>query len=74
MHKLNSIKELDISWCSNITDEIVISLMEKTKIEKIYVFGCFNLTDITAKFSYKYKDTVTIVGNHAETRYLIQNS
>jgi hypothetical protein len=74
IYKLTNLKELDLSWCEGVSDTLIIDLIEKTKIEKIYVFGCFNLTSKLAEKSYECKNTISVVGNHAETKYLIENN
>ncbi|WUR04040.1 F-box LRR-repeat protein [Vairimorpha necatrix] len=71
--ELKNLKEINLSWCDNVTDNLLIELIKNTNIEKISVFGCFNLTLESVKISYKFKDKVLVLGNHAETKFLIQN-
>lgn len=68
------IEFLNISFCMNVSNEFVIDCIEKLKkLKTIVVFGCFNLTEELGALAWKIKDSVRIIGNHAETKFLLDN-
>lgn len=73
LFKCNNLKELNLSWCDNITDELITDIIYKSNVDKLILFGCFNLTPNIAKLSYDNKDKITIIGNPSETKYLVNN-
>lgn len=68
-----NLKELNLSWCDNITDELITNIIYKTNISKLTLFGCFNLTSKVAKLSYEKKDKITVIGNPSETKFLVNS-
>lgn len=64
---------IDLSWNSDVDDLIVEKMANELPLIKIFVFGCFLLTNKTVELSYKIKDRCLIVGNPSETQYLLNN-
>lgn len=68
-----SLEILDISWNSIVDDKVIDELVENLNLIKLFVFGCFSLTKLSVDLAYKIKDRCLIVGNPAETSYLLDN-
>ena len=70
--ELKNLKEIDLSWIPTVNNEIIIEICEKLPfIEKIYVFGCFELTEEIGRYSWKICNKIDIIGNPSETKYLL---
>lgn len=70
--ELKQLKILNISWTEALTDDILENIITSCKyLEKIYVFGCFNLTTRIGELAWSNKCKIEIIGNPAETRYLL---
>ncbi|KCZ78018.1 hypothetical protein H311_00964, partial [Anncaliia algerae PRA109] len=67
------LKNLDLSWNENVTDDLIKEIINALFLETLYVFGCFNLTENTGKFAYEIYPKTRIIGNPAETKYLLSN-
>lgn len=68
------LKYLNISFNRSVDDQFVLKMLKTSpKIKKIIVFGCFLLTKELGKLAWQIKDTVKIIGNHAETKFLLEN-
>lgn len=67
------LRNLDLSWNENVTDDLIEEIINALFLENLYVFGCFNLTEHTGKFAYEIYPKTRIIGNPAETKYLLSN-
>jgi hypothetical protein len=70
---LNFLKELDISWCPSVSDTLIFELLDKLNLEKLYVFGCFGLSPKMSEDSWNNNKRTKVLGNPAETKFLILN-
>lgn len=66
-----SLEILDISWNNVVDDKITSDIIENLNLKKLFVFGCFLLTKVSVDLAYRIKDRCLIVGNPAETSYLL---
>ncbi|KAF7682540.1 DNA repair protein rhp7 [Astathelohania contejeani] len=70
--KWKNIKDLDLSWCEQVDDKFIeILIKELPLLERVYVFGCFNLTEKIGRMAWEIKNSIKIIGNPAETTYLL---
>lgn len=73
IYRCKSLEVLDVSWNVAVDDSVVSNLVEKLRLKKLYVFGCFSLTSKSVELAYKIKDRCLVVGNPCETHYLLNN-
>lgn len=71
--KMTKLRILDLSWCSSVDDDLIRNILKGMTLEKIFVFGCFNLSPTISETSWKDSESTMILGNPAETKYLILN-
>ncbi|KAM0673359.1 hypothetical protein GVAV_003048 [Gurleya vavrai] len=72
--KFKKLKILNVSWSSKITDEVLLEIINELKfLQKIYVFGCFNLSKKIGKLAWDLKNNLKIIGNPSETQFLMEN-
>lgn len=71
--RFTRLKELNLGWSSAVDDDLMRELMVNTHIEKIYVFGCFRLTPKLGCLAWDVRDRLKIIGNPAETSFLLNN-
>jgi Leucine Rich repeat len=69
--ELKSLKTLDLSWNNELTDDILKYLVDNLNLHEFIVFGCFALTAKSAGLAWQIRNKVRIVGNPAETTYLL---
>lgn len=70
--KLTKLRMLNISWTESLTDNLLLDIITNCKnLEKIYVFGCFNLTTKIGELAWSKSNSIEIIGNPSETRYLL---
>ncbi|EOB14890.1 hypothetical protein NBO_13g0067 [Nosema bombycis CQ1] len=67
------LKELDISWCPSVFDNLIFEILDKFNLEKMYVFGCFGLSPKMSEDSWNNNRRTKVLGNPAETKFLILN-
>lgn len=73
MHFKN-LEYLNVSFNSNVDDLLIAEYVSKIKnIKTIVLFGCFKLTKKCGELAWSIKNSIKIVGNHAETMYLMDN-
>lgn len=63
-----------LNWSEKLTDDVLeYILMRLSKLEVVHVFGCFNLSERSGEMAWERKNKVRIIGNPAETRFLLNN-
>lgn len=66
------LETLILSWSEHLTDEILELILSKLEnLQLVHVFGCFNLTERAGQLAWAKKNTVKIIGNPCETRFLL---
>ncbi|EJW03240.1 hypothetical protein EDEG_02408 [Edhazardia aedis USNM 41457] len=74
LREFHNLIDLNLSWNSNLTDELFIDLLESlSNIKTVTVFGDFALTKKTAQFAYENRNRLRIIGNPSETGFLLDN-
>lgn len=71
IYKYSSLSFLYISWNTIVDDKIFEKLVREMKLKKIEVFGCFSLSKKSVSLAYAIKDKCEVLGNPAETIFLI---
>lgn len=67
------LKYLNISWISSVDDVVLEMMVNSLRLEKLVVFGCFGLTESSARLAYSIRDRCEVIGNPSETLYLLKN-
>ncbi|ELA48430.1 hypothetical protein VCUG_00039 [Vavraia culicis subsp. floridensis] len=74
LNQFSKLEYLNISFNENVDDDIVIGYITNMKhIRSVVVFGCFGLTKELGRLAWSIKNDIKIIGNHAETKYLLEN-
>ncbi|ELQ75580.1 hypothetical protein THOM_1443, partial [Trachipleistophora hominis] len=74
LNRLSRLEYLNISFNENVDDDLIIEYVTTLKnIKTIVVFGCFKLTKELGRLAWLIKNNIKIIGNHAETKYLLEN-
>ncbi|KRH94324.1 hypothetical protein M153_2990008639 [Pseudoloma neurophilia] len=72
--KYKKLEYLNLSFSQIVDDQFVLDVLKNSpKIKTIVVFGCFQLTEKLGELAWQIKDSIKIIGNHAETKFLLQN-
>lgn len=72
--EFKNLEFLDISFSENVEDQFVLDCLQNLpNLKKIVVFGCFKLTENLGETAWKIKERIQIIGNHSETKYLLNN-
>lgn len=70
----SNLEYLNISFNPLVDDKFVLKAIKKFKnIREIVVFGCFLLSEDLGDLAWKIKDSIKIVGNHSETKFLLES-
>lgn len=72
--EFKKLKVLDLSWNESVDDSLIFDLVSHLKLEKIFVYGCFNLTEKTGELAYDIFLDTKLIGNPAETKYLLSKT
>lgn len=71
--KNKKLKILDLSWNNNLDDKTLQYIVDNLHLNTLIVFGCFGLSQESARLAWKMKDRLEIVGSPAETLFLLNN-
>lgn len=74
IYECKSLQILDISWNPIVDDNVLNELIEKLNLKTLRVFGCFMLSIKSVEFSYNIRERCLVIGNPAETHYLLNGS
>ena len=69
--KLDRLKEVNLSWSSAVNDDLVVDMANKLPLKRLYVFGCFKLTSRIGELAWNISTRLKIIGNPAETSFLL---
>lgn len=72
--QFSMLEHLNLSFNENVDDSLIFGLLKTLKcINTVVIFGCFELTKELGKLAWSIKSSIKIIGNHAETRFLLEN-
>lgn len=71
--KMKNLREVNLGWNDAVDDSFVLELTKQLSLERIYVFGCFKLTPRIGKLAWSLSNRLRIIGNPAETAFLLNN-